>query len=39
MGPRPGHAALLHDREQDVEVAQPYPAADPAIPVQGFSDY
>jgi len=24
---------VLHDREQDVEVAQPYPAADPAVPV------
>jgi len=24
---------VLHDREQDVEVAQPYAAADPAVPV------
>jgi len=30
---------VLHDRKQDVKVAQPYPAADPAVPVQGFSDY
>jgi hypothetical protein len=28
---------VLDDGEQDVQVAQPHPPADPAVPVEGFS--
>jgi hypothetical protein len=32
-----GHAAVLDDGKQDVQVAQPDPAADPAIPIEDFA--
>src|SRR5262249_15176070 len=30
---RLGHAAALHDREEDMQVAQPQPTADLALPI------
>jgi hypothetical protein len=34
---RLGHAAPLHDREKDVQIAQPKTSADPALPInRGF---
>jgi hypothetical protein len=32
-----GHAAVLHDRKQDVQVPQPDAPADPAVPIDGLS--
>jgi hypothetical protein len=31
-----GHAAVLGDGEQDVQIAQPDPPADPTVPVGGL---
>src|SRR5947209_15348179 len=36
MGAGLGHAALLDDGEQDVQVAQPDQPADPAVPIERF---
>ena len=29
-----GHAAVLDDREQDMQVTQPHPPTDPAVPIR-----
>jgi hypothetical protein len=32
----PGHAAVLHDREQNVQIAQAQAAPDSAFPIEGL---
>jgi hypothetical protein len=36
MDPGFGHAAVLHDGEQDVQVAKSDPPPNPSFPVQSF---